>query len=60
MKSKNTRRIEALNRFSIQSETEWNNGVKGDKQVEGTYDEYVTRKQTEKSALEKSIVKGVK
>lgn len=53
MKSqKRQRRERALARFHIQSKTEWNNGRKPNRQVEGTYADYVARKERELASLE--------
>lgn len=48
---KKQRRERALARFHIQSETEWNNGRRGDKLIAGTYADYVARKEEELASL---------
>lgn len=49
---KQERQHRALNRFRVQTETEWN---KDNKQIAGTYDDYVQRKTIEREKLERSI-----
>lgn len=48
---KQQRRERALERFSVQTREQWNNGRKGDKQVAGSYEDYLARKEQEKKSL---------
>ena len=49
---KQERRERALKRFTIQTDQQWNNGIKGSKSVGGSYQDYLDRKAVERASLE--------
>lgn len=57
---KRQRRERALARFHIQTEAQWNDGRKPNRQVSGTYADYVNRKQHELASLEETSVAYLK